>query len=394
MSSSQNSRGQLAVARVSSSRAAARADSSVKSVWTRGTGPSTSRSTARRRSANVGRSCTDGDVPDPPVPQLEQVPHRGLGAALGIQAHGRMAAALGLDHDDRLGARGAPRRVDLEQQQPVGRSGPQRLGRARAPLAVVVRVDQRHRVPGCARGRLGAAQQPAEERVRDVGNHQRDGPRGSGLQRPRGRVGAVAQLLGRRADRRLGPRGDPPRRLPGEDQRHRRLRHAACPRDVDARDSVGAQGPEDWQHRARRAGAVESGHEDGAHARGGAGDRALGGGGRARVRLLPVAVGQHRLRHRQAAGRALRHPQHDWTAPPKPASCELDWGSGVVVGRHGRAEIVCAGDTTLGEGRHLAYGDAIARGRFRCVSRRRGMRCVNRRNDHGFALSRERVRRF
>ena len=86
--------------------------------------------------------------------------------------------------------------------------------------------------------------------------------------------------------------------------------------------------------------------------------------------------------------------EHDWTAPPKPAWCELDWGSGVVVGRRGRAEIVCAGDTTLGAGARLAYGDAIARGRFRCVSRRSGMRCVNRRNDHGFALSRERVRRF
>jgi hypothetical protein len=86
--------------------------------------------------------------------------------------------------------------------------------------------------------------------------------------------------------------------------------------------------------------------------------------------------------------------EHDWTAPPKPAWCDLDWGSGVVVGRHGRAQIVCAGDTTLGAGRRLAYGDAIARGRFRCVSRRRGMRCVNRRNDHGFALSRQRARRF
>lgn len=86
--------------------------------------------------------------------------------------------------------------------------------------------------------------------------------------------------------------------------------------------------------------------------------------------------------------------EHDWTAPPKPAWCELDWGSGVVVGHHGRAEIVCAGDTALGEGEHLAYGDAIARGRFRCTSRRRGMRCVNRRNDHGFLLSRESVRRF
>ena len=86
--------------------------------------------------------------------------------------------------------------------------------------------------------------------------------------------------------------------------------------------------------------------------------------------------------------------EHDWTAPPKPSWCELDWGSGVVVGHHGRAQIVCAGDTTLNQGRHLAYGDAIERGRFRCVSRMTGMRCRNRRNDHGFALSRERLRRF
>ena len=86
--------------------------------------------------------------------------------------------------------------------------------------------------------------------------------------------------------------------------------------------------------------------------------------------------------------------EHDWTAPPKPSWCELDWGSGVAVGHHGRAEIVCAGDTTLGVGRHLAYGDAIERGRFRCVSRMTGMRCRNRRNDHGFVLSRERLRRF
>ena len=86
--------------------------------------------------------------------------------------------------------------------------------------------------------------------------------------------------------------------------------------------------------------------------------------------------------------------ERDWTPPPKPASCELDWGSGVSVGRHGRASIVCAGDTTLGASRHLAYGDAERLGRFRCLSRRVGMRCVNRRNGHGFLLSRERLRRF
>jgi hypothetical protein len=84
----------------------------------------------------------------------------------------------------------------------------------------------------------------------------------------------------------------------------------------------------------------------------------------------------------------------DWRPPPKPASCELDWGHGLEVGRRGRGHFVCAGDTTLGQGRRLGYGKAIRRGRFRCVSRRSGMRCVNRRNGHGFALSRERARRF
>ena len=84
----------------------------------------------------------------------------------------------------------------------------------------------------------------------------------------------------------------------------------------------------------------------------------------------------------------------DWRPPPKPASCMLDWGFGLTVGRRGRGRFVCAGDTTLGQGRRLAYGDAIRRGRFRCVSRRSGMRCTNRRNGHGFALSRERAQRF
>ena len=182
-----------------------------------------------------------GDVADPPVPELEQVPHRSLGAALRVEAHGRMAAALGLDHDDRLGAGRAARRIDLEQQQAVGRPGPQRLGRGGAPGAVVVRVDQRDRVARGARGGLGAAEQPAEERVGDVRDDQRDSPGDPDLQRPRRGVRPVAELLGRGAHGRLGARGDPPGGLPREDQRHRRLRDAAPPRDVDAGDSLRAQ---------------------------------------------------------------------------------------------------------------------------------------------------------
>jgi hypothetical protein len=86
--------------------------------------------------------------------------------------------------------------------------------------------------------------------------------------------------------------------------------------------------------------------------------------------------------------------QRDWRPPPKPRSCELDWGFGLTVDRRGRGQFVCSGDTVLGSRRVLAYGDAIQRGRFRCVSRVRAMRCVNRRNGHGFALSKQFARRF
>ena len=85
----------------------------------------------------------------------------------------------------------------------------------------------------------------------------------------------------------------------------------------------------------------------------------------------------------------------DWSPPPKPASCDLDWGQGVAVGKRDRkASGVCAGDTTLGAGRKLGYGDSSWRGDLRCRSRRSGMRCRNLRTDHGFALSRDSARLF
>jgi hypothetical protein len=86
--------------------------------------------------------------------------------------------------------------------------------------------------------------------------------------------------------------------------------------------------------------------------------------------------------------------KRDWSPPHKPASCDLDFGQGVQVGRSGRARYVCAGDTTLGAGRRLAYSSSIRRGRFRCLSLRSQMRCDNLRSGHGFALSRQRVRLF
>jgi hypothetical protein len=83
-----------------------------------------------------------------------------------------------------------------------------------------------------------------------------------------------------------------------------------------------------------------------------------------------------------------------WDPPPKPDSCELDWGNGLEVDRRGVARFVCAGDTVFGGKRVLAYRDSITRGRFTCTSHRNGVRCVNERNEHGFKVSRRFARWF
>jgi hypothetical protein len=86
--------------------------------------------------------------------------------------------------------------------------------------------------------------------------------------------------------------------------------------------------------------------------------------------------------------------EKDWTPPPQPSWCQVDWGYGVQLSRRGRASFLCAGDTAFGGGRSIGYGESIRRGRFQCFSRKTGMRCVNHRNGHGFKLSRQRVRLF
>ena len=84
---------------------------------------------------------------------------------------------------------------------------------------------------------------------------------------------------------------------------------------------------------------------------------------------------------------------HDWSPPPKPRSCDFDWGDSLQVGVRGRGRFRCVSDS-VDSGRTLGFGQSIKRGRFRCTSRTTGMRCVNVRNGHGFAVSRQRVRRF
>jgi hypothetical protein len=85
------------------------------------------------------------------------------------------------------------------------------------------------------------------------------------------------------------------------------------------------------------------------------------------------------------------------TPPKKPANCRFDWGDAFSVRPTGRGRGVCHSDTALpapGQKiRILAYGTSITLGKITCTSRRSGLTCRNR-GDHGFLLSREKIRVF
>jgi hypothetical protein len=80
--------------------------------------------------------------------------------------------------------------------------------------------------------------------------------------------------------------------------------------------------------------------------------------------------------------------------PPKPPSCDFDWGAGFDLRRTGRARILCVSDSVVtSAAKVLRYGQTWRRGGFTCISRTVGLRCRNS-SSHGFFLSRQRSYRF
>jgi hypothetical protein len=80
--------------------------------------------------------------------------------------------------------------------------------------------------------------------------------------------------------------------------------------------------------------------------------------------------------------------------PPRPKSCDLDWGYGYEMSTFGKARTFCAGDTAHDpRAPILRYDLTWRKGPFTCVSQRIGLRCTNR-SRHGFFLSRERSYTF
>jgi uncharacterized protein DUF6636 len=75
--------------------------------------------------------------------------------------------------------------------------------------------------------------------------------------------------------------------------------------------------------------------------------------------------------------------------PPKPATCDVDWGGGYSMRQTGPPHVLCIGDTIYDpKAKVLPYGTTRQFGVFRCKSRPSGLRCTNA-SGRGFFLSRE-----
>ena len=82
------------------------------------------------------------------------------------------------------------------------------------------------------------------------------------------------------------------------------------------------------------------------------------------------------------------------TPPPKPRSCEHDWGFSFGMTARGKARRLCVSDTPMDPSfKKLAYGKTWTRGPFTCRSRTANLRCTNARG-HGYTLSRSKQTLF
>ena len=80
--------------------------------------------------------------------------------------------------------------------------------------------------------------------------------------------------------------------------------------------------------------------------------------------------------------------------PPRPPSCDFDWGAGYRLARTGAARILCVSDSVVASSaRVVRYRQTWRGGGFTCTSRTIGLRCRNT-AGHGFFLSRQRSFRF
>ncbi len=84
--------------------------------------------------------------------------------------------------------------------------------------------------------------------------------------------------------------------------------------------------------------------------------------------------------------------QHSYKSPPKPDTCNGDYGQSIEVTREGVAGFICVTDTVVNpKAPILKYGTSTVVGDFGCTSTEAGIHCYYLKSDpaHGFDLSRE-----
>lgn len=81
--------------------------------------------------------------------------------------------------------------------------------------------------------------------------------------------------------------------------------------------------------------------------------------------------------------------KRDWEPPAAPADCKLDYGQGIELTAGAAPELVCAGDTTLGAGPELPYGQSIGAGLLRCESEESEITCTDSETGRGFTIAQE-----
>ena len=81
--------------------------------------------------------------------------------------------------------------------------------------------------------------------------------------------------------------------------------------------------------------------------------------------------------------------------PPKPSSCQFDWGGGFLLTTdRQKAEILCISDTVYSpDFAILNYGKTWRKNGFSCNSTTNGLTCTNGKGN-GFFMNREQWRAF
>jgi hypothetical protein len=85
--------------------------------------------------------------------------------------------------------------------------------------------------------------------------------------------------------------------------------------------------------------------------------------------------------------------KHKWQSPPKPKSCEFDWGSSLGLDKKGRASFLCVSDAF--EVRNtVGAGETVAVGPYRCRVRKNSKVFCLYGNSGGFKLSKKHYELF